>query len=102
MPAEDKFRPSSDGSGMRCMPMYQSHKRVWALEIDTVGIPNLDDGNSRKLTFREEGYAPVIAPAEMFSRYEPVPGDLYVVYADGYQSFSPRKAFFEGYKRSAA
>jgi hypothetical protein len=37
--------------------------------------------------------------AEIFARYVPVPGDFYVVYADGYQSFSPRKAFLEGYTR---
>ena len=73
------------------MPRYRSHKQVWALEIDTVS------GN--RLTFRDAGYAAIAAPAEMFTRYTPVPGDFYVVYDDGYKSFSPRKAFVEGYTK---
>ena len=84
------------------MPRYVSHKKVWALEIDTVAIPKMGDTHvvsHRKLSFRDTGYAPIEVPAEMFSRYVPVPGDFYVVYADGYKSFSPRKAFLEGYTR---
>jgi hypothetical protein len=77
------------------MPRYVSHKKVWALEIDAVGPAT----PSRSLRFRDKGYAPINAPAVMFARYVPVPGDFYVVYADGYKSFSPRKAFLDGYKR---
>jgi hypothetical protein len=84
------------------MPRYVSHKQVWALEIDTVTEPGFPTANSPapgwKLTFRDKGYAPVKAEPEMFARYVPVPGDFYVQYADGYKSFSPRKAFLEGYK----
>lgn len=83
------------------MPRYVSHKKVWALEIDTVGpreMPNGIRGIKRTLTFRAEGYAPIDVPEDMFARYVPVPGDFYVVYDDGYKSFSPRKAFLEGYK----
>lgn len=73
------------------MPRYRSHKQVWALEIDTV--------NGHKLTFRDAGYAPIMCDALLFSRYTPVPGDFYVQYDDGYKSFSPRKAFVEGYTK---
>jgi hypothetical protein len=73
------------------MPRYRSHKIIHALEIKAV------DGH--RLTFVEAGFAPIEAPAEMFSRYTPVPGDRYVVYPDGYTSFSPKKAFEEGYTR---
>lgn len=72
------------------MPRYESHKKVWALEIALV--------TGHRLDFAEKGYAPTLADAEMFSRYTPVAGDFYVQYADGYKSFSPRKAFLEGYK----
>jgi hypothetical protein len=89
MPDPNKFHQRDDGPD-RAMPRYVSHKRVWALEIDTV------DG--RDLSFRDAGYAKITLPAEVFARYTPVPGDFYVVYADGYKSFSPRKAFLEGYK----
>jgi hypothetical protein len=80
------------------MPRYVSHKKVWALEIDSIST---DPGLlvARTLTFRDKGYAPMKAPDEMFSRYSPVPGDFYVQYADGYKSFSPRKAFLDGYTK---
>lgn len=97
---------NDDNGASAEMPRYISHKRVWALEIDTVGEAPNPTTNAplppRKLTFRDKGYAAMMAPDEMFSRYVPVPGDFYVVYADGYKSFSPRKAFLEGYKREGA
>lgn len=73
------------------MPRYKSHKKVWALEIDTV--------NGHRLTFRDKGYASILCDADMFSRYKPVAGDYYVQYDDGYKSFSPRKAFLDGYTK---
>jgi hypothetical protein len=81
----------------REMPRYVSHKTVWALEIERISADPARDA-MRVLTFRDSGYAPLSVPDEMFSRYKPVPGDFYVQYADGYKSFSPRKAFLEGYK----
>jgi hypothetical protein len=78
----------------REMPRYISHKRVWALE--------LKDITDFLLHFKDEGYASIPVEPEMFSRYTPVPGDFYVVYADGYESFSPRQAFLEGYKPEGA
>jgi hypothetical protein len=79
-------------------PRYKSHKTVWALEIDGVGAKASFAGD-RILTFRDEGYDPIMAPSEMFARYVPIPGDFLVQYEDGYRSFSPRKAFLEGYRR---
>ena len=35
----------------------------------------------------------------MVTRYRPIEGDFLVLYADGYQSFSPAKAFLEGYTK---
>jgi|ERR1041385_738619 hypothetical protein len=80
------------------MPRYVSHKRVWGLEIAEVGLRDFPSGD-RRLSFRDNGFDPIVAPGEMFARYVPVPGDFYVVYADGYKSFSPRRAFLEGYER---
>ncbi len=76
------------------LPRYRSHKQVWALEIAQV------DG--LKLMFTDKTFAPATMTPDMFARYFPVPGDFYVVYADGYKSFSPRKAFLEGYTREDA
>ena len=74
------------------MPRYQSYKKVWALKIAVVEGPN-----PWKITPEDERYSPIECDSKMFSRYIPVPGDYYVVYDDGYKSFSPRKAFEEGY-----
>lgn len=84
------MHPTSEDEGASMeMPRYRSHKQVWALEIATV--------NGHKLTFANAAYAPIMCDAGMFSRYTPVPGDYYVVYDDGYKSFSPAKAFKAGY-----
>lgn len=73
------------------MPRYKSHKTVHALEIATI--------NGHRLTFKDEGYASMMCEGSLFGRYTPVPGDFLVVYEDGYKSFSPRKAFLEGYTK---
>jgi hypothetical protein len=38
-----------------------------------------------------------IFPDGMTARYQPVVGDFWVVYDDGYQSISPKAAFDAGY-----
>lgn len=39
-------------------------------------------------------------PTGMFARGIPAPGDYIVIYDDGYKSWSPAKAFEDGYTRS--
>ncbi|WP_439392345.1 hypothetical protein ACRQ5Q_22380 [Bradyrhizobium sp. PMVTL-01] len=100
-----KVEEMSEGASV-AMPRYRSHKTVAALEIDSIGVREADltagpSDYTRRLTFRDAGFAPINAPEEMFGRYIPAPGDFYVVYADGYKSFSPRKAFLEGYTRES-
>lgn len=82
------------------MPRYISHKTVQALEIRRLGdvTVNALGQNVREIDFVEPGFGPLFLQGHLFSRYVPVPGDFYVVYEDGYVSFSPRKAFIEGYK----
>lgn len=93
-PRQDDDAPDAASSGPAIeMPRYVSYKKVWALEIASV------DRLIFKVSFLEKGYAPVKLPADMWARYQPVAGDFYVVYDDGYKSFSPRKAFLEGYSR---
>ena len=79
------------------MPRYQSHKKVWALQINAVDWTDL--GGKPRLVFVEPGYASIEVEPELFSRYTPVQGDYYVVYDDGYKSISPAKVFEEGYTR---
>lgn len=73
----------------RQMPQYQSHKKVWALQILSV--------EENIIHFMNSIYAPREVDPKIFSRYIPVSGDYFVVYEDGYESISPKKVFEEGY-----
>lgn len=75
----------------REMPAYQSHKRVWALKIKEVR------GNI--IIPADEGYAQFEVTDGYLSKHEPKDGGYYVVYEDGYKSFSPAEAFEGGYTR---
>ena len=92
-----KGKVMSESPGIE-MPRYRSHKEVRALQIGDEPIIINPDG-SMTLPIADVGYAPVTITAEVYSRYCPVAGDFYVVYADGYKSLSPRKAFIDGYTR---
>jgi hypothetical protein len=77
-------------------PQYRSHKQVGALRILGIEIGSDQRG---LISFHEPGFAPIMCEPKMFSRYMPVQGDYLVFYEDGYQSFSPKKAFEDGYTR---
>ena len=81
------------------MPKYQCHKKVWALKIKTK-MPNPETAaGGWFLHFEDEGYAPVFMNHEWCMKHNPVGGGYYVVYEDGYKSFSPAEAFESGYSR---
>lgn len=71
------------------MPKYKCHKQVWALQIKEI------NGNS--FTPLESGYAPIELSDEFILKHNPHAGGFYVVYEDGYKSFSPAEAFMNGY-----
>lgn len=89
------------------MPRYKSHKQVHALKIGSIERkPNPDPtGNSAAssygavITPAEDGYAPFEVDAAYMNKHNPEAGGYYVVYEDGYASFSPAKAFEDGYTR---
>lgn len=84
------------------LPRYKCHKEVWALKIaevrDTTEPGNESDG-SRLLIFDEKPYAPIRVDMAYVHKHKPEAGGYYVVYADGYKSFSPAKAFEDGYTK---
>jgi len=82
----------------REMPKYQSHKKVWALKI--AAIEFAQDG-SAKIAPADSGYATLETKPDYRTRFQGSEDDLgyYVVYADGYASWSPTKAFEEGYTK---
>lgn len=94
------------GSVQAEMPKYKSHKTVWALKIRKIHLDHEDarkegretDG-SATITPEETGYAPFKVDRDYLAKHKPTVGGYYVVYADGYKSFSPAKAFDDGYTR---
>lgn len=80
---------------MREMPKYKSHKIVHALKIHNIDL-DVASGNAM-ITPAEQGYAPFVVEAEYMGKHKPRIGGYYVVYDDGYQSWSPADAFEKGY-----
>ena len=78
----------------REMPRYVCHKRVWALQIASVE-PHGD--GSATIYPADARYGPLPADAEYIRKHAPTAGGYYVVYEDGYKSFSPATPFESGY-----
>lgn len=76
------------------MPKYECHKEVWALKI--AGIV-CDPRGVVYFQPAEEGYDKVQLSPEYVAKHKPEVGGYYVVYEDGYKSFSPGGAFESGY-----
>ena len=88
------------------MPKYRSHKEVWALKIKSIVLDSdlaketdRETDGSATITPEEDGYAPFKVDFAYVRKHNPVVGGYYVVYKDGYKSFSPADAFEEGNTR---
>jgi hypothetical protein len=81
------------------LPKYKCHKEVWALKIKEVRTPDPKEGVGPLLTFEDPAYAPIRVSPRYAAKHLPQAGGYYVVYKDGYQSWSPAKEFEEGYTR---
>lgn len=86
------------------MPRYRSHKDVWALKIaaiqrdsDKAYAEGRETDGSAILTPADAGYGPFRVDAAYMRKHDPHVGGYYVVYKDGYKSFSPAEAFEDGY-----
>lgn len=112
------------------LPRYKCHKEVWAVKIlqcKYEQLPKFTKATCRgSLVFNsncghcercewekthpgpmkmfiipaDQGYGPIEVDAAYIDKHKPQPGGYYVVYADGYKSFSPAQAFEEGYTRT--
>lgn len=81
------------------LPQYRCHKVVGALKIARAHW--LHGGEKLKLVPEDKSFAPFTVDEDWVRRWSGavLEGGYYVVYADGYKSFSPAKAFEEGYTR---
>lgn len=112
---------------MRQLPLYQCHKKVWALKIKAIErepLPKFSGatckgcymlrtacGHCERCAWErthpgpmqvlivpeEEGYLPFPVEPDYVTKHKPTVGGYFVQYADGYKSFSPAQAFEEGY-----
>jgi hypothetical protein len=83
------------------LPLYQCHKKVRAAKIGSIAQHGQTGAASLDLVMPEgvgERFLSVDVTAEWMARFKPETGGYYVVYQDGYASFSPAKAFEEGYE----
>ncbi len=81
----------------RELPKYKCHKEVRAIKIsDVTRDPS---GVSVTITPAEAGYGPFQIDSDWMRRFNDDEDDMgyFVVYKDGYASWSPSKAFEEGY-----
>jgi hypothetical protein len=95
-----------EAQAARMMPKYKCHKEVWALKIADVILDAkvvATPPGGALITPAEDGYAPFAVDAQYVLKHfsnlqrEQIIGGYYVVYQDGYKSFSPAQAFEEGY-----
>lgn len=88
------------------MPRYRCHKEVWALKIERIEYDSAkaraegrETDGSAMIVPADAGYAPFRVDAAYLRKHDPHFGGYYVVYKDGYASFSPVEAFESGYTR---
>lgn len=86
------------------MPCYQSHKKVWALKIalilfdvDEARREGRETDGGATIEPVDEGYAAFRVDHEYVRKHDPKVGGYYIVYDDGYKSWSPAEAFEAGY-----
>ena len=77
------------------MPKYLCTKTVWALKINRVDI---NHKGKALLLIENKEFAPIEVSKEYIDKHKPEKGGYYVVYADGYKSFSPGDVFDAGYE----
>lgn len=78
------------------IPQYQCHKKVRAAKIIEI---HYQLGAKAVLKFEEDIGLAVVVDAVYLTKHDPRIGGYYILYEDGYESFSPAQAFEEGYTR---
>lgn len=76
------------------LPKYKCHKEVRAAKISLVEIK---ESGGAKLHLTPEGVGSIDVPPEYMIKHKPHINGYYVLYKDGYESFSPPQPFEHGY-----
>lgn len=75
------------------MPRYKCHKEVRALRIVKIE-PQGEEGYVLEF---QPPYVPFVVKHSWYEQHKPAAGGYYVVYEDGFSSYSPADAFEKGY-----
>lgn len=80
------------------MPQYRCHKVVRAAKITAIGYVDAEGKTTVNVVLGDiDGLW--ITTIEWEEKHKPEPGGYLVEYEDGYRSYSPAKAFEEGYTK---
>ncbi len=86
------------------LPKWKCHKEVYAVKIkeivrdaDVAHSENRDSDGSAMITPDDSRFLPFRVDRDYVNKHRPEAGGYFVVYEDGYRSFSPAKAFEDGY-----
>jgi hypothetical protein len=79
------------------LPKYECHKIVHALKIENI-LRDGDSADGYDLVV-EAPFTPIPIDGKWVRERHAYAGGYYVVYEDGYASFSPADVFEAGYKR---
>lgn len=82
-----------DSHVVQQFPRYRCHKEVYAIKIAQI-VPSLTGAFIHP---QETTVAPFEADHNYLVKHKPEVGGYFVVYDDGYKSYSPAQAFEEGY-----
>lgn len=82
---------------MSDLPRYKCHKEVNAFKIGQINLKHETAGAYAILVPDRASVVGVSVSEEWLCRHKPEVGGYYVVYGDGYASYSPADAFEQGY-----
>jgi len=87
-------------------PKYKCHKVVSVVKIaniqrdaDVAREENRETDGSADILPADRGLVPFSVDHDFMRKHKPEVGGYFVVYADGYESYSPAEAFEAGYTR---
>jgi hypothetical protein len=75
------------------LPLYQCRKKVQALKIKKIVLTEY----GAKLIPEDINYTTFLVNTKYIKKHSPQDGGYFVLYDDEYASFSPAKAFEDGY-----
>lgn len=90
-----KFIPTIDNT-FKPLPKYKCNKVVSAIEILKIQV-NISTGGGI-IYPKLFGYKSIEVNFEFMVKHKPQIGGYYIIYEDGYCSYSPKEAFENGYK----